>query len=494
MNLPSLLASGKCLFVCILHQPRSTDCRTRLHPVHAMRATRVAVGGVCAAIIAGTTVAGCRTENHQPGGDSARADGATAAARASDACSSDNGGLTLPAGFCATVFADSIGHARHLAVSPNGDVYVNTWSGAYYGGDKGPPGGYLVVLRDTTRDGHADVITRFGAKPATGGHGGTGIALHGGSLYAEEDGKIVRYALPASGGAPAGNPETIVSGLPTTGDHPMHPFAIDSSGTLYVDLGSATNACQLKNRVAGSPGHKPCTELATRGGIWAYDANKTGQSFSPANRYATGIRNAVGIAIDPDGHLWATQHGRDQLWDNWPKLYTTEQGENLPAEELLSIQKGADYGWPMCYYDEQQHKLVLAPEYGGDGDNAVGDCASKQAPAAAFPAHWAPDGLVFYSGNQFPGRYKGGAFIAFHGSWNRAPGPQGGYQVVFQPLSSGKVSGNYETFANGFAGGVMQPDAAKHRPAGIAVGPDGSLYVTDDKAGRVWRVTYRGGR
>jgi glucose/arabinose dehydrogenase len=271
----------------------------------------------------------------------------------------------------------------------------------------------------------------------------------------------------------------------------MHPFAIDSSGTMYVDLGSASNSCQLRNRVPSSPGNDPCTELRTRGGIWAYDASKTGQTFSPANRYATGIRNAVGIAIGPDGKLWSTQHGRDQLAENWSKLYTVDQGQNLPAEELLSISKGDDFGWPTCYFDGDQRKLVLAPEYGGDGGSDVGACATKKAPAAFFPAHWAPDGLMFYTGTKFPDRYRSGAFIAFHGSWNRAPGPQGGYQVVFQPLSTGsQASGQYETFANGFAGGTLQPDAAKHRPVGLAQGPDGSIFITDDKAGRVWRVTY----
>ncbi|HEY7236068.1 MAG TPA: PQQ-dependent sugar dehydrogenase [Gemmatimonadaceae bacterium] len=432
----------------------------------------------------------CGREHRPSPNDSGRG---PAQSSSQSACA-DNGGLTLPQGFCATVFADSIGHARHIAVAPNGDVYVNTWSGPYYGGDKGPAGGYLVMLRDTSHDGRADVIARFGAKADSGGHGGTGIALHGDSLYAEEAGTIVRYTLPAGGGAPATAPVTIVKGLPVTGDHPMHPFVIDSSGRMYIDVGSASNSCQFVNRVPNSPGHTPCTELRTRAGIWAYDAGKTNQSFSPDNRYATGIRNAVGIALDADGKLWSTQHGRDQLSENWPKLYDSEQGQNLPAEELLSIEQGADYGWPRCYFDGDQQKLVLAPEYGGDGGKLVSDCREKHPPAAFFPAHWAPDGLLFYTGTQFPARYRAGAFIAFHGSWNRAPGPQGGYQVVFQPLSSGTASGAYESFANGFAGGVLQPDAAKHRPTGLAQGPDGALYITDDKAGRVWRVTYTGSK
>src|SRR2546421_5031545 len=198
----------------------------------------------------------------------------------------------------------------------------------------------------------------------------------------------------------------------------------------------------------------------------------------------------MGIPSDRDGNPWQTHHGRDHLADTWSKLSPADQGQTLPAEELLSIDKDADFGWPRCYFDGDQQKLVLAPEYGGDGGKAVGDCGSKQAPAAFFPAHWAPDGLLFYTGTQFPARYRDGAFIAFHGSWDRAPGPQGGYQVVFQPLSADNGSTSFETFANGFAGSVMQPDAAAHRPVGLAQGRDGALYIADDQGGRVWRVTY----
>ena len=458
---------------------------------HRVSARSPHFGVALIAVAAFSTALACGGRDRSAASDTTKV---AADSSRSTSCSTDNGGLTLPPGFCATVFADSIGHARHIVVAPNGDVYVNTWSGQYFGGDKGPPGGYLVMLRDTSHDGRADVVTRFGAMADSGGHGGTGIALHVGALYAEESGAIVRYTLPPKGDGTMEAPVVVVKGLPLNGDHPMHPFAIDSAGMMYVDLGSASNSCQLVNRVPNSPGHNPCTEMRTRGGIWAYDVSKTNQTFTPANRYATGIRNAVGIAIDGEGKVWSTQHGRDQLAENWSKLYTQEQGQNLPAEELLSIEKNADYGWPRCYFDGDQQKLVLAPEYGGDGGKAVGDCGSKRAPAAFFPAHWAPDGLLFYTGSQFPAKYRSGAFIAFHGSWTRAPGPQGGYQVVFQPLSSGKASGSYESFANGFAGGVMQPDAAKHRPVGLAQGPDGALYITDDKAGRVWRVVYLGAK
>ena len=116
-------------------------------------------------------------------------------------------------------------------------------------------------------------------------------------------------------------------------------------------------------------------------------------------------------------------------------------------------------------------------------------CAQKRAPVAAFPAHWAPNDLLIYQGSQFPSAYKDGAFIAFHGSWNRAPGPQGGYNVVFQPLAGGKASGPFVVFADGFAGAIKQPGRAAHRPTGLAVGPDGSLYIADDQGGRIWRVT-----
>jgi glucose/arabinose dehydrogenase/mono/diheme cytochrome c family protein len=417
----------------------------------------------------------------------------SSAAPPAGACAGDNGGITLPPGFCATVFADHIGHARHLVVAPNGVVYVNTWSGRYYGNDKPPAGGFLVALQDTNGDGHADVQVRFGDSVASGSAGGTGIAFYNGAIYAEVNDRIVRYALPPGSIAPTGAPEIVVSGLPLTGDHPMHPFAIDAQGGLYVDLGSATNACQVQNRILNSPGSRPCTELKTRAGIWRYDANRTGQQFSPAERFVTGLRNGEGIAFDSAGRIYATQHGRDQLAENWPRLYRQEQGANQPAEELVRLERGADYGWPECYFDDTQQKLVLAPEYGGDGGKAVGPCAQKQGPIAAFPAHWAPNDLLLYDGYQFPMAYRGGAFIAFHGSWNRAPFPQGGYNVVFQPLADGKPSGKYVVFADGFAGAVKDPGQAAHRPSGLAVGADGALYISDDAHGRIWRVTFQGG-
>lgn len=411
---------------------------------------------------------------------------------ASAACPGDNGGIALPPGFCATIFADKLGHARQIAVAPNGVVYVNTWSGRYYHNDKPPPGGFLIALRDTRGSGRADSIVRFGPSAAEANAGGTGIALYDNHLYAETNDRIVRYALPANGGAPSGQAETVISGLPLTGDHPMHPFRIDARGKLYVDLGSATNSCQSQNRMPQVPGNKPCEELNTRAGVWRYDANRLNQRFSPAERFATGLRNGEGMAFDAAGRIFATQHGRDQLSQNWPRLYTAKESEDEPGEELVELHQGSDFGWPECYYDLRQKKLVLAPEYGGDSGKAVGICAEKQGPVAAFPAHWAPNDLLIYEGGAFPSAYKGGAFIAFHGSWNRAPAPQGGYNVVFQPLADGRASGPFVVFADGFAGAVKDPGRAAHRPSGVASGPDGALYISDDQNGRIWRVTYQG--
>jgi glucose/arabinose dehydrogenase len=420
---------------------------------------------------------------------------AATAARAATptACPESHAGLHLPTGFCATIFADDIGHARHLAVAPSGVVYVNTWSGRYYAGARPHAGGFLVALQDTTGAGKANVIERFGETAQMGGAGGTGIYVFKNGLYAEINDRIVRYELSADSIVPKGAPATVVSMLPLKGDHPMHPFLIDTDGSLYVDLGSATNACQPQNRKPGVRGAEPCVELETRGGTWRYDADKTGQVFSAAGRYATGIRNGEGFALDPRSHLlFVTQHGRDQLRSNWPALYKPDDEATLPSEELLNLKAGGDYGWPECYYDPFRGKLVLAPEYGGDGGNKLGVCPTKLAPVAVFPAHWAPDGMVFYDKDQFPERYRSGVFIAFHGSWNRAPYPQSGYNVVFQPLAGDHAAGRCEVFADGFAGMEKSPAKADHRPTGVAVGPDGSLYVSDDVHGRIYKIVYHG--
>ncbi|HEU4642913.1 MAG TPA: PQQ-dependent sugar dehydrogenase [Gemmatimonadaceae bacterium] len=399
-------------------------------------------------------------------------------------CARDDGGLRLPDGFCATIFADSVGGARHVAIAPNGDVFVQLISAKR--GAAGARGG-ILALRDTDHDGRADTSASFGEA------GGTGIALGGGYLYADARTRIVRYPLPAGSLVPSGDAEAIVVDLPT-GGHEARNFALDGSGALYLNVGSATNSCQVKDRVTGSPGHDPCTELETRAGIWKFDAARAGQTQRTGTRFATGIRNAMGLVVNPaNGALYATQHGRDQLFQNWPKYFDAQHGAENPAEELVQVRQGDDFGWPYCYYDRTAKRLVLAPEYGGDG-HTVGRCAQKKEPLAVFPGHWAPMSALFYTGEMFPARYRGGVFIAFHGSWNRAPEPQAGYSVVFVPMRDGRPSGQYEPFADGFAGATKSPSGAAHRPVGLAVAPDGALFVTDDKGGRIWRITYQGSR
>jgi len=433
--------------------------------------TRTVVLLLAALLAAGAVAAEAQTP-------STRADAATGIP-----CAPDDGGLTLPDGFCALVVADAVGSARHLVVAPNGDVFVALR-------DTRNERGGVIALRDTTGDGRADVRVRFGE------NGGTGIALAGDALLFATDDAVLRYTLAPGALAPATPPDTIVRSLPAEGGHRAKSIAVRGSN-LYVNIGSRTNACQVQDRQPHSPGHDPCTELETRAGIWRFNATRTGQTPADGTRFATGLRNIVALAINPlDGELYGVQHGRDQLSANWPELFTAEENAEKPAEVLFNIREGGDYGWPHCFYDPELGRNVLAPEYGGDGERA-GRCDRAERPLAAFPAHWAPNALAFYPGpparssDAFPDSLRGAAFIAFHGSWNRAPLPQGGYNVVVLPFQDGRPAGDWRVFADGFAGAAVQPRDADHRPAGVAFGPDGSLYIADDAGGRIWRVVHR---
>jgi glucose/arabinose dehydrogenase len=288
-------------------------------------------------------------------------------------------------------------------------------------------------------------------------------------------------------------PEVIVSGMPATGDHVTKTIVVTDDGTLFVNLGSASDVCQVVNRQVASPGVDPCPELPVRAGVWRYDANLPGQVHGTSARFATGTRNMVALALNPEnGGLYGVQHGRDNLNLYWPALFTPQDQAELPSEEFFRILGDAEYGWPYCYHDPRQNLKVLAPEYGGNG-TVVGRCATMQQPLLTFPAHWAPNGLHFYAGEQFPGKYRGGAFVAFHGGFNR-PNPfrDEGYNVVFVPFRNGVPSGDVQVFADGFIGpdAVNLPADADHRPVGVAEGPDGSLYVTDDRGGRIWRILH----
>jgi glucose/arabinose dehydrogenase len=389
-------------------------------------------------------------------------------------------GLKLPAGFTATEFASGLGEARHLAATKEGDVYVKLSS---LKNGKG-----IFYLHDGNGDGKADIRTGFGD------FAGTGMGIKDGYLYASSDTEIFRYKLDANGKViNPDKPEIVITGLLDRHEHSAKPFTFDNNGNIYVTIGAYSNACQVKDRTNGSPGINPCPILDSAGGIWKFSADKLNQNYGDGERYATGLRNEMGISWNPDVNaLYVMQHGRDQLHDLYPDLYTTKQSAELPAECMYRLNEGDNAGWPYIYYDQIQHKKILAPEYGGDGKKEGGENAID--PIMAFPGHMAPDGLLFYEGKMFPEKYKHGAFIAFHGSWNRAPEPQKGFFVAFVPFKEGKPSGNWEVFADNFAGGeqFMSPNAAKHRPCGLAEGPDGSLYVSDDQGGTIYKIVYNG--
>jgi glucose/arabinose dehydrogenase len=389
--------------------------------------------------------------------------------------------LSLPEGFTATVFAEGVGKdARHLAVNANGDVYVNV-----DGGDEAR----IVALRDTDGDGRADLQESFGSI------GGTGIAIRGGHLYASTRVSVHRYALDPERLAPAGEPELIVSGLPEKTEHHAKSITFDGEGRLYVNVGAPTNACMEQKRTPGSPGQDPCPQREWEAAVWRFDADRTDQTQREDGQlYSSGSRNLVALEWnDAVGSLYAVQHGRDDIARLWPERYQPEDNAELPAEEMFRIGEGDDLGWPFCYYDPVQKKKLLNPEYGGDGQTED-RCAGMKQPILAFPAHMAPNDLLFYTGDQFPESYRGGAFVAFHGSWNRSPQPQMGYLVAFVPMTDGSPSGEWSVFADGFSGleQVPEPAAAAHRPCGLAVGPDGSLYVSDSVEGTIWRIRYTG--
>jgi len=387
--------------------------------------------------------------------------------------------LTLPSGFSATVFAEGLGKARHLTTTPSGYIYVKLGSSKN--------GSTIVRLRDTNGDGVADQELDFG------NYKGTGIIVKNGYLYASSDEEVFRYKLNDDGSIEdPEKPEKIITGLISRNMHESKSLTLDNDGNIYVNIGAYSNSCQVLDRQIGSMGIKPCPILDSAGGIWKFKANKPNQTYADGERYATGLRNVVGLDWNSVSNtLFVMQHGRDQLSYMFPQYYTNKESAELPAECMYELHQGVNAGWPYIYYDEFQNKKMLAPEYGGDGKKTAGEDAID--PVVAFPGHLAPNGLIFYTGNQFPEKYRNGAFIAFHGSWNRSPEPQEGFYVAFVPFSNGKPSGKWEIFANGFSGGPDKTASGRaiHRPCGLAQGPDGSLYISDDNKGTIWRITYK---
>jgi glucose/arabinose dehydrogenase/cytochrome c553 len=320
------------------------------------------------------------------------------------------------------------------------------------------------------------------------------MRIYNGYLYTGSEKLVYRYRLEPGTLIPASTPEVIVADSGSRREHMAKPFTFDGQGHIYVPFGGPSDACQEENRRPGSPGLKPCPLLDSNAGIWRFDAAKTGQfRMRDGVRIATGLRSVVGLDWNfDDNSLYIVAHGRDNLHQTWPQYFTPWQNALLPAETFYQVTPGFDAGWPYYYYDQLQGKVMLNPEYGGDGKITCTD-SSIAKPLIGFPGHWGPNDLLFYTGDQFPERYKHGAFVAFHGSTIRAPYPQSGYIVGFIPFINGKPQ-PLEIFADGFTGKdtVVNTSDALYRPMGLAQGPDGSLYIAETEKGKIWRVLFTG--
>ncbi|MBN1387344.1 MAG: hypothetical protein JW965_02800 [Bacteroidales bacterium] len=327
----------------------------------------------------------------------------------------DNGGISLPQGFSALVVADDLGRGRHIDVNDNGDIYMAL---RRLNNGKG-----VVALCDTSGDGRADIIKYFGD------HAGTGMEIHNGYLYFGGDTMVLRYKLEPGMLAPEQEPELVVSGFPDQNQHRDKPFAIDNAGYIYVNVGAPSNACMEQTRTIGSPGMYPCPQLERQAGIWRFRVDKLNQTQQENGyRYASGIRNSIALTWNHlNDNLYVVMHGRDQLHQFYPDLYTERESAELPAEELLLVKDGSVFSWPYYYYDQIKKKMVLAPEYGGDGEKTEGPVEVE-------------DPIMGFAGTEV----------------------------------------------------VKSPSRAEHRPMGIAMGGDGSIYVCDSQKGKIWRIFYEG--
>ena len=340
--------------------------------------------------------------------------------------------LKVPAGFAIEVFSSKIDAPRFMALDPAGTLLVSE-----------PDRGRVLALPDPSGKGKAD-----GVKTVVDGldkpHG---LAFKDGALYVAETGRLLRFRYdPAT--MKATEPIVLVPNLPSGGGHWKRTVVIGPDGGLYVSVGSSCNVCREKS--------------SRRAVILRYNIDGTGGRV-----LATGIRNAVGLAFHPGtGALWATVNERD-----W-------RGDDVPPDMLTEVKDGAFYGWPDC--------LTVGGRAYPDERFAQGArCDNVTPPTVEIQAHSAPLGLVFYTGTQFPEEYRGSLFVAYHGSWNRAVPT--GYKVVRVRFVDGRPAG-VEDFAVGGPGGVF---SGPTRPVDLIVGRDGALYVTDDDAGRIYRISHR---
>jgi glucose/arabinose dehydrogenase len=371
--------------------------------------------------------------------------------------------IKVPDGFCAVLVTDAVGRGRHIAVRGNGDIFVARLA------SRRDSGGIATV--------RGAAVENFWSTPVHG------LAMASDStLYASTAHEILRFRFKGDSIAPRKGVDTIVAGLPG-GAVPSNSIILDRDGNIIVGIPAATASCEKR---------MPCPALATSAGIWRFDTGKRNQQLSDGTRIATGLRAPIAIGINPrDTALYAVTHGPDSLHERYPQIDAIVAATH-PGDEMIRVANvRADYGWPYCYYDVIAATRVQSPEYGGDG-RATGNCDRLIRPVMSFPAHWEPMALVFADSQKLPEKYRDGAFVAFHGSAHRAPLPEDGYAVAFVPFRKGVASMDFEIFADGFAGAMKSPAGARSRPSGLALGPDGSLYVSDDKGGRIWKISYKG--
>lgn len=374
--------------------------------------------------------------------------------------------LTLPPGFTQTIIAEGLGGARHMAVNKQGGVYVKL--------SRLKDGKGIIYLKDTKKDGKYSQQLAFGDYP------GTGIFIRGNYLYASSNDAVFRYLLNNNGEPVNPNaPEKIISGLVDHKRDNSKSIAVDNNNNIYVNVGSYANACLIDPKSKVAP--NPCPLLDSVAGIWQFKTNKLNQQYKDAVHYAVGFKNVVGLDWNSQTNsLFIIQHGRGDLHNLFPELYSVEQDAKLPAETMYEVRKGADGGWPYEYYDPFLKKQIMAPEYGGDGKKAGTHKALN--PVAVFPAHFGPNGMLFYTGNKFPAKYRNGAFVAFHGKGSDA---DKGWNVGFVPFVNGKPAAKYEVFADNFS---INKDQRK--PCGIAQSADGAIFISDDSSGSIYRIQY----
>jgi glucose/arabinose dehydrogenase len=306
----------------------------------------------------------------------------------------------------------------------------------------GPNGSLYATLSQAGRIVRIDPEDRGRAETiAEGLNRPYGIAFHDGWMYVGERHQIVRFRGPSYETS-----EIVVPDLPTGGSHWTREIAFGSDGMLYLSVGSSCNLCEESD--------------PRRAAIIRYAPDGTHETI-----VATGVRNAAGLAVHPEtGAMWASQNERDNL------------GDDVPPEEINILTDGEHFGWPFCHSDRQTN-----PEY----RNHAGFCGTTTPPALAIQAHSAPLGMTFYTGDQFPEEYRGDLFVALHGSWNRSE--RTGYKLIRVRVEDGRPV-SYEDFATGWlAGGRVSG-----RPVYPAVGPDGSLFLSDDQGGRIYRIRWKG--